>query len=325
MHETFGMALVEACRCEVIPIAPNRLSYPEILGPLGEARLADILHEGSVASCCEKVAAMLSRVVRGDPTLNELRKDLVTIANDYSWDRVTPLYDTALSAVRDGASAPDAVAAAVRACRSASADRSGLAFTTSDGSTPAVRRAPRTVTDPADASVEQYRPKSLRDHTLFHAQRAAMLTAGERPSVHGGRRAVTRLLEAQGMGLPVRPLSFLCTEDLLHAVLQGGDAVVDCDVDVMTASKHTLEEIRGQKLNTGDSIFALLTFPVSAREHELQFYRRHITAHSFPTCHLDSSSSPLMYTRPSAFTRTAAHSHAWLPTHTRVHKSHHTC
>ena len=190
-HETFGMALVEACRCGVIPIAPDRLSYPEILGPLGKCRLADGLHDGSVSSCRDKVAAVLARVKQGDFALDELRKDLVAIAENYSWERVAPLYDAALSAVRDGASAPYAVAAAACACRSAggatSEDRAANA--SADGSTGA-RRGPRTLTDPADVSVEQYRPKSLRDHTLFHAQRASMLVAGERPSVHGGRRAV---------------------------------------------------------------------------------------------------------------------------------------
>lgn len=255
------MALVEACRCGVIPIAPNRLSYPEILGPLGAARLRDVLHDGSVASCRDKVAAMLSRIERNDPALHELRAELVAIASNYSWERVAPLYDAAMSAVRDGANAPDAVAAAVLATTTHESARvDALASTTGEA---VIKQHTRVITDAADPSVEQYRPKSLRNHALFHSQRASMLTVGERPSVHGGRRAVTRLLEARDMGLPVKPLSFLCTDDLLHAVLRGGDAVGDDGVDVLTASKQMLEEIRGQKLNTGDSIFALLTFPVS--------------------------------------------------------------
>ena len=255
------MALVEACRCGVIPIAPNRLSYPEILGPLGAARLHDVLHDGSVASCRDKVAAMLARIERNDPALRELRAELVAIASNYSWERVAPLYDAAMSAVRDGANAPDAVAAAVLATTTHESARvDALASTTGEA---VIKQHTRVITDAADPSVEQYRPKSLRNHALFHSQRASMLTVGERPSVHGGRRAVTRLLEARDMGLPVKPLSFLCTDDLLHAVLRGGDAVANDGVDVLTASKQMLEEIRGQKLNTGDSIFALLTFPVS--------------------------------------------------------------
>lgn len=38
---------------------------------------------------------------------------------------------------------------------------------------------------------------------------------------------------------------------------------------IYTASKQVLEAIRGQKLNTGDAIFVLLTFPTSVPLHTL--------------------------------------------------------
>ena len=52
-------------------------------------------------------------------------------------------------------------------------------------------RVSQPVVDPADPEVAMYRPKSLRDHQLFHRTREALLQQGQNPSVHGGRRVVS--------------------------------------------------------------------------------------------------------------------------------------
>jgi tRNA G18 (ribose-2'-O)-methylase SpoU len=213
---------------------------------------------------------MLERVARRDPTLDGLRVELRAVAARFSWGVVGPVYDRVICAVRDGATAPEAVA---------------VAAAVADAGDGGASEAPhgfdiRVLAEPTDPAVAQYRPKSLRDHKLFHQQRATLAAAGERPAVHGGRRAVTRMLQARALGRPVRPLSFLCTEDLLKAVLvdssgaakeadEGGPEEQHPAVVVHTASKEMLEEVRGQKLNTGDSIFALLSFPVSIPLEEI--------------------------------------------------------
>ena len=51
--------------------------------------------------------------------------------------------------------------------------------------------AAHAVADPGDPGVAMYRPKSLRDHQLFHRTREALLQQGQNPSVHGGRRVVS--------------------------------------------------------------------------------------------------------------------------------------
>ena len=134
-----------------------------------------------------------------------------------------------------------------------------------------------------------YRPKSLRDHQLFHRTREALLKLGQNPSVHGGRRVVTRMLEAQRLGRRVGPLSFLCTEELRDTVIVpaihkraagvgdvaaaaaiGSGAAELEPVKVFTASKETLEEIRGAKINTVRSaavLSARLLLPHAPAHH----------------------------------------------------------
>lgn len=196
------------------------------------------------------------------------------------WGEAALAYDAALSAIDAGAPAAVAVRA-YGAVGPSAGDDSSLGPV----AVHAVHAA-HAVADPGDPGVAMYRPKSLRDHQLFHRTREALLQQGQNPSVHGGRRVVTRMLEAQRLGRRVGPLSFLCTEELRDTVIvpaiqkrtagAGGTAAAVAVVSgaaealkVFTASKEVLEQIRGAKINTGDAIFSLLTFPMTVPLSEL--------------------------------------------------------
>lgn len=114
-----------------------------------------------------------------------------------------------------------------------------------------------------DARVVMYRPKSLRDHSLYHAKRSELRLAGHDPAVHGGRRAMTRMLEACREGRLIHPLSFLCTAQLRDEVLTAARMAACPDVPIYIVEKPVMDVIRGQNVNAGDAILSLMSFPIT--------------------------------------------------------------
>ena len=113
------------------------------------------------------------------------------------------------------------------------------------------------VDDPSDARIQLYRSKSIRHHRDYHEQLQRFRKEGVDPVVHGGRRAVKRMLEAMVAGAQIEPLSFLTTPQLASEIFSNEIC------PIFTADKATLDAIRGQKLNAGDAVLALLHFPIS--------------------------------------------------------------
>ncbi len=95
-HEFFGAALCEAIYCGCMPVAPWRLSYPEILpDALLEACL--VRDESSLH---ERLASLLSAPdTRLDWSLDPTRVALRDAVASYDWAMMAPRYDDALRAL----------------------------------------------------------------------------------------------------------------------------------------------------------------------------------------------------------------------------------
>jgi glycosyltransferase involved in cell wall biosynthesis len=85
-QEFFGIALLEALACGCVPVAPRRLSYPELLPP---ACHADCLYDDD-AGLADKLAAALERL----PALRAY--DFRSVAAAFAWERAAPRWDAAL-------------------------------------------------------------------------------------------------------------------------------------------------------------------------------------------------------------------------------------
>eukprot|EP00977_Amphora_coffeiformis_P029156 scaffold39088_cov229-Amphora_coffeaeformis.AAC.6 len=94
------------------------------------------------------------------------------------------------------------------------------------------------------------------------------------PVLHGGRRATVRMLEAISLKSKcILPISFLTTRELAEKVFVASEqkekSLVPEDAPLYVAEKDLLDKIRGQKLNAGDAILAIVNFPVSCTLSEV--------------------------------------------------------
>lgn len=85
-QEFFGIALLEALFCGCVPVAPRRLSYPELLPP---ACHADCLYDDA-AGLADRLAAALERL----PALRAY--GFRSVAAAFAWERAAPRWDAAL-------------------------------------------------------------------------------------------------------------------------------------------------------------------------------------------------------------------------------------
>ena len=127
------------------------------------------------------------------------------------------------------------------------------------------------ISDAADDRVALFRPKSLRNHSKYNQQLNALQAQGIDIALHGGRRATVRMLEAISMGAKIRPISFLTTRELASSVLEPRRQQEQIkDVPLYVAeNKELLDEIRGQKLNSGDAVLVMVQFPIVSDLREL--------------------------------------------------------
>lgn len=88
-QEFFGIALVEAMACGCVPVAPRRLSYPEIIPPEHHAAC---LYPDDAA-----LAGTLQAALANLPALKA--RDFRSVAARYGWSRMAPRYDAALEAI----------------------------------------------------------------------------------------------------------------------------------------------------------------------------------------------------------------------------------
>lgn len=135
------------------------------------------------------------------------------------------------------------------------------------------------ITEEDDSRIQLFRPKSLRNHQDYHHQWSLLHEKGLEVSLHGGRRAMVRMLEAIRTGSKIKPKCFLMTEEVANAVFRDDNRLsqLSCDditvqnesIPLYLAEKDILNKIRGQKVNAGDAILSIVQFPISVELEDL--------------------------------------------------------
>jgi tRNA G18 (ribose-2'-O)-methylase SpoU/glycosyltransferase involved in cell wall biosynthesis len=295
-HETFGISLVESVYVGgALPLLPRRLSYPEIL--LCESRsdnqgiqrdqpnhnehennawLEQHCFYQSADECVVRLAALL-RLRRDNPlTFQRFATQAKITVGRFRWAAMGPVYDKFWLTVATSTDADYLVEAGidVQAAMATASMEPPAPLPSDDNTTtaqqwgtPIAANARTTIiADENDQRVVLYRPKSLRNHVEYHRQ-LRMLQNGKPdqvdPVLHGGRRAMVRMLEAIATtGARIRVHSFLTTPELADNLLADRVVAAGLDAPVYVAEKFLLDKIRGQKLNAGDAILAMVTYPL---------------------------------------------------------------
>lgn len=259
-HETFGMSIVESVYMGVIPLLPRRLSYPEIF-PLQQCSLNfyDTTHDAVT-----KLVALIDLVEQDSTEYARVKQSIWNFAARYDWIRMGSVYDKFFQDVGSGATMIE-IGNKI-ALKIDEMDQSHQLD--NDKSEPecsaSTDRTIIIITDVDDERIQLYRPKSLRDHKLFNNQVTSLRKRGMDPSIHGGRRAMVRMMEAIDDGsVSVQPISFLTNKDLYNTIFE--PKIDDFKFPVYVAeTQELLNTIRGQKLNSGDSVLAVASFPRSS-------------------------------------------------------------
>ena len=93
IHEFFGISILEGCACGAIPLAPNRLAYPEVLG-----KNPDFLYAGTPEALTEKIL-QFSRI-RGSADWDGYSSMARKTALNYYWGKTAAQMDTAAEELR---------------------------------------------------------------------------------------------------------------------------------------------------------------------------------------------------------------------------------
>ena len=88
-QEFFGVSIAEAMAAGVVPLVPNRLAYPELLGP----NLSDCLYEpGTLAT---RLRAALT-----DPRIWKVRREAARASGArFAWELIAPDYDELIDSI----------------------------------------------------------------------------------------------------------------------------------------------------------------------------------------------------------------------------------
>jgi tRNA G18 (ribose-2'-O)-methylase SpoU/glycosyltransferase involved in cell wall biosynthesis len=271
-HETFGISIVESVFCGALPLLPKRLSYPELFPPdqFGE----DNLYSTTRGDGLDKLLRLLSLVAndpRGHAKAQARSKAAVT---RFRWALMGSVYDHFFSDIATGN--PITLAGNKAATMYQDAlfveppSTAMVVDATSTEKDSPIR--PQVIVDVTDKRVALFRPKSLRNYEEYNQQMTDLQAKGVDVAIHGGRRTTIRMLEAISMGARIRPISFLTTKELAKNVLVGPMQQQQRlnDIPLYVAdNKDLLDEIRGQKLNSGDAILCMVQFPIVSELDEL--------------------------------------------------------
>lgn len=94
-HEFFGIAIAEAVAAGALPLVPERLAYPELLGRGEHPELATCFYDGTSDGLVERLTSWLSPAISWPPSqslTNFLRRRMQGL----SWERLAPDYDQKL-------------------------------------------------------------------------------------------------------------------------------------------------------------------------------------------------------------------------------------
>lgn len=275
-HETFGISVVESVHCGALPLLPNRLSYPEIFGAVEEAE-EKYLYTTMDRDGAEMLQGLLQLVSTDSKALEEAQSSVRRATRMFRWQTMGPIYDQFFAQLAKGDSVVEAGQDIESLLRMANRATENGSSANRNASTDHLVIQ---IFDPHDSRTQLFRPKSLRNQKEYNRQLTSQRSAGIQPALHGGRRAMVRMLEAIVLGAPIRPISFLTTPELAAAVLVPAmeKSAYNSTLTVASASKtppiyiadkELLNEIRGQKLNVGDAILSMVQFPMESSLDEL--------------------------------------------------------
>ena len=97
LHEFFGIGVVEAIAAGARPLLPRRLTYPEILQPLGPAA-GDFLYEGGAEVLARRMEELAGRMARGDFWRADPSRLIRAVAR-FHWDARAEAMDRALEEI----------------------------------------------------------------------------------------------------------------------------------------------------------------------------------------------------------------------------------
>jgi tRNA G18 (ribose-2'-O)-methylase SpoU/glycosyltransferase involved in cell wall biosynthesis len=239
-HETFGISIVESVFCGALPLLPNRLSYPELFPPSTYG--TDQLYEHPLQDGVTKLISLLQIVTEHPDIAKAMQGKAKEAVARFRWESMGPLYNQVWSSILRG----EPIGAVMEKGPTLSNNKQTIS-----------EDKVIEITDASDPRVQLYRPKSLRNHALYHQQLEALQIA---PVLHGGRRAMVRMVEAIQLGANIRPLSFLTTRALAQYIEHGSST----QVPIYTVDNiRLLNEIRGQNINSGDAILSMIQFPIA--------------------------------------------------------------
>lgn len=282
----------------MLPLLPNRLSYPELFPPSltleGDSAGGTYLYTNALEDGVDKLYNLLMMVTNDTRTHKESVSRIREGLSKYRWDVMGPIYHKFFNSVADADLAVNdetwLIDLGLEVRRSlddsnrnddqlmARIIENGKSYDGNVVDNNNNNSNIQVIDDATDRRVQLYRPKSLRNHTEYNRQLTILRGRGIDPAVHGGRRAMVRLLEAVAMGAKIEIISFLTTRDLAERLLltsssTGYEEVVlhrTHDVPIYVSdNQDVLNTIRGQKLNVGDSILAMVQFPMVSDLHEL--------------------------------------------------------
>ena len=91
-HEFFGIAIVEAILAGVLPVLPERLAYPEVMGLGVEKEAAEFFYDGSVKSLAKKLIELADKKAKGDLWALDDKK-AIRLVEKFKWQSRTKVLD----------------------------------------------------------------------------------------------------------------------------------------------------------------------------------------------------------------------------------------
>lgn len=97
-HEFFGLSVIEAVAAGVYPLVPNRLSYPEILGPGIVENTGRFFYDGTVRDLAHKLGILAARIQAGELWPASINPE--SLAARFKWRNLVHQYDAAFEQLR---------------------------------------------------------------------------------------------------------------------------------------------------------------------------------------------------------------------------------